>query len=521
MKKAIIIASFVLCTLTLHSQGIINGFTIENFPEVSFDILSYNPDTLIQSDIQIFEDGKRIPVNKLDLIQDIVVERKKNILFLCDLNINNGFVVEVLHDLFNRMDIKDSLTFVNVATFYKEDGNDVYESIMDSFSSDLEKVRDKVVGWNLIPRSVPTISWALDNAVDQLQFLSEDEAKAIILFMSGPVSNDVAFETLSVCERAKKNRIQIYVVTIKGDENTKKLADKISHSTYGLTLFSEGFFSVKDKRNEEIMESKNPKLYTFLFPENEVINSWIKSLSRRWNGILYQITFISQFDRIGKTKQISIDLGNDTINTAYDIPGFSLRAWIKTHFILFIVLLLASLLVLGLGLFFLFRHLRNIAVEKIEKEEKMMEESSQLKKEQEILRKRIDCAESEYRIKQEIEDLNNKKQKREEYLESVRTLMKNKKIKARLLVTDMQGSYEFIVDVPEVTVGTADNNSIVLNDVTVSRRHALIYYDGETFCIRDLGSTNGIVMNGFKIGDMKLRTGDSVSLGNTVVKIYF
>jgi pSer/pThr/pTyr-binding forkhead associated (FHA) protein len=85
----------------------------------------------------------------------------------------------------------------------------------------------------------------------------------------------------------------------------------------------------------------------------------------------------------------------------------------------------------------------------------------------------------------------------------------------------MTGSFENMVVSAENTIGAAEDNDIVINDRTVSRHHAVLYFDGQTFGIRDLRSTNGIVMNGFKVDDLKLRNGDSVSLGNAVMKIYF
>ena len=85
----------------------------------------------------------------------------------------------------------------------------------------------------------------------------------------------------------------------------------------------------------------------------------------------------------------------------------------------------------------------------------------------------------------------------------------------------MTGSYEYMMKSPEVTIGTAEDNMIVIEDRTVSRHHAILYFNGEYFGIKDRKSTNGIVMNGFKMTDMKLRNGDSVSLGNAMIKIYF
>lgn len=100
-------------------------------------------------------------------------------------------------------------------------------------------------------------------------------------------------------------------------------------------------------------------------------------------------------------------------------------------------------------------------------------------------------------------------------------LMRSRNIKVRLLISTMTGSFEYMINTAENKIGSADDNDIVVVDPTVSRHHAVLYFDGQAFGIRDLRSTNGIMMNGFKINDVKLRNGDSVSLGKVVMKIYF
>ena len=137
------------------------------------------------------------------------------------------------------------------------------------------------------------------------------------------------------------------------------------------------------------------------------------------------------------------------------------------------------------------------------------------------MRRKLELAESERIRRQEQDYSNEKKQKRQEYLYSIKSIMRSKNIRLRLLVSTMSSSHEYVIDKPETTLGASDDNDVVLKDGTVSRHHALLYYNGETFGIRDLNSTNGIVMNGFKVKDLLLRNGDTVSLGKTTIKVYF
>jgi hypothetical protein len=62
-------------------------------------------------------------------------------------------------------------------------------------------------------------------------------------------------------------------------------------------------------------------------------------------------------------------------------------------------------------------------------------------------------------------------------------------------------------------VGRSPECDIFLDDVTVSRRHAEIVRDGDTFTIRDLGSLNGTYVNRKRIESAILENDDEVQVG--------
>lgn len=66
------------------------------------------------------------------------------------------------------------------------------------------------------------------------------------------------------------------------------------------------------------------------------------------------------------------------------------------------------------------------------------------------------------------------------------------------------------------TIGSVAGNTIVLADPAVSRKHAGIRkVDGGTYELADLGSTNGIYVNGHKVPKKTLEPGDIIRVGNT------
>jgi hypothetical protein len=65
------------------------------------------------------------------------------------------------------------------------------------------------------------------------------------------------------------------------------------------------------------------------------------------------------------------------------------------------------------------------------------------------------------------------------------------------------------------TLGSVAGNSIVLADPAVSKKHLAIRSQDGSYECADLGSTNGIYVNGQKVPKKTLEPGDIVRVGNT------
>jgi hypothetical protein len=66
-----------------------------------------------------------------------------------------------------------------------------------------------------------------------------------------------------------------------------------------------------------------------------------------------------------------------------------------------------------------------------------------------------------------------------------------------------------------VVIGRSKDCDIQLADANVSRRHAELRQEGASYWIVDLGSTNGLEVNGKRVKRAKLRSGDTITLGST------
>jgi hypothetical protein len=74
----------------------------------------------------------------------------------------------------------------------------------------------------------------------------------------------------------------------------------------------------------------------------------------------------------------------------------------------------------------------------------------------------------------------------------------------------------YVLEGPRATVGRSKEADCVLRDPNVSRHHAELRRSPEgDWTIADLGSTNGVKVNGRRVGSARLSAGDRVTLGTT------
>ena len=82
----------------------------------------------------------------------------------------------------------------------------------------------------------------------------------------------------------------------------------------------------------------------------------------------------------------------------------------------------------------------------------------------------------------------------------------------------LPGGREVTHDLPEekTTVGRLSENTLQIEDASVSSRHAEILFETNSWLIRDLDSTNGTFLNGSKIENAVLNHGDELRFGSIV-----
>ncbi len=91
--------------------------------------------------------------------------------------------------------------------------------------------------------------------------------------------------------------------------------------------------------------------------------------------------------------------------------------------------------------------------------------------------------------------------------------------RASLVVIEGRASgTEYVIEDPSITMGRGPGVDLVFADDAMSRRHAALELGGEGFAVRDMGSTNGIKVNGSRVTAADLKHGDRIEMGEHVLQ---
>ncbi len=96
---------------------------------------------------------------------------------------------------------------------------------------------------------------------------------------------------------------------------------------------------------------------------------------------------------------------------------------------------------------------------------------------------------------------------------------------ARFVLVFVSGKYEGgrfeLPERGETALGRGGELDIVLVEDMVSRKHAILTSDGDSLLVEDLGSTNGTFLNGKNVSRSKLKAGDHLGIGSSVLEVQF
>lgn len=92
-----------------------------------------------------------------------------------------------------------------------------------------------------------------------------------------------------------------------------------------------------------------------------------------------------------------------------------------------------------------------------------------------------------------------------------KTEMEHHKPKAEIIFPNGE---RFIFDSDRITIGRANENDLTIDNLLLSRQHAIIAFTNKRHTITDLDSINGTFVNGNKVNKHILEPGDVITLGD-------
>lgn len=83
-----------------------------------------------------------------------------------------------------------------------------------------------------------------------------------------------------------------------------------------------------------------------------------------------------------------------------------------------------------------------------------------------------------------------------------------------LRFTDQDASHSYALANPSTSIGRAPGQDVVLTDPCISRQHAMIVHEGNTWTVVDRNSSHGTFLNGTRVQRAELDHGDVLQLGS-------
>src|SRR5580704_16338051 len=92
---------------------------------------------------------------------------------------------------------------------------------------------------------------------------------------------------------------------------------------------------------------------------------------------------------------------------------------------------------------------------------------------------------------------------------------------ARLVLSTVSQPFKTWSTTTHLRIGRLPDLEVMIDDASISRRHAEVVLADEGWVLRDFGSMNGTHLNGVRIGrtPQRVRQGDTIQVGNIELRI--
>lgn len=479
----------------------------DSFPVISGKIWSRNPNPgfLNKSTLTITEDSKNVDFSiSPDSTASTTGKNKRVILLVENHYLSRGQSIRNFYtDVFQRgigSAIKPG-DQVMLCSFDWHRG-DQYLFSETPFTDDpqvilaaMESMKSKAALGNQQEGS--DINHALVQAIELLSQQKDSMSSAVFLF-SDDLDNIVdALKPLDVQIASRKSNIPIYSIAYSGFSRYNAITrDEICLPTYGLYY---------------INPSNNADSSAMYF------SNFMNAVIARSQGSYYRYSYKSSLEKNGQVITLNYQIAEDRDSQTITLPNLSFSEWIMAN-----KLITGVCIVLFIGLIVV------VILWSNKSKRDKIRQAEELKRTQEELRLQQEKTEQEKRqTEQKFQQLNEEQQRKEAELRNQETekirqaenerltrLMLNKGAFPRLNYSFEGNSGSIDVNNPHFTIGRDKSNSFYIQLDTVSRKHATIQFSEDgSYSITDNGSSNGTYVNGTRINQSPLRSGDFIDIG--------
>ena len=474
---------------------------LSEFPLVKGKLWARNPDGIKTESVSFYENDLPVAINFQSYTKVDSIAQNKSILFLV-LNTPNkkemDWYKNVLKEAIRKgaihkgdkieivsfgCKVKEQLLFPSTINF-----TDNADALFHEIDSITINKRPNVCS----ERS--HIYLAISEALELYSTVNIKMPSAIFVLADDRALQPV-FQGEETGPRSKRLNIPIYSISYF-KKNTYYDIKDLCTQTYGL------YYS--DSENNS--ENASNKLLQFL-----------NDFNQRYAGVIYPFSYTSTFEKDGKTHSVKIDSKEGQSGFALLTPSKNLFEWIASNMILSIVLFI---LFVGI-IIVLFQFNKKNKLKKIELELKQKEQMSEMERHQQESEMKLSNQEMELnRIKEEenrkrdseLRNQNEQNQKVDDEQQLRKMLERGNLPWFEFRFENESGQSQ--IDSPRFKVGRDASNNWRVNHPTVSRNHFILTFRDYTYTIKDLGSSNGLIVNGNKTNEIQLKHGDHIQVGD-------
>ena len=524
LKKLLFSISFLfVINLSFGQQKTLDvrHINTDEYPKISADLWVRNPDGINQDAIKLYEETSENPVKinftKKEIVKDSVA-KNKCIVFLI-LNPGNYGKAEltwyknVVKQAIRKGAIKKG-DKVEVLNFNNENAGQLLYPSTISFTDDTTAIFKKLESILLrdtrcLCSSIndrTLIYQAINQTLDQIEKQNLNIPAGVFV-----LADDRACVAGSTGEtpgiRSKRLNVPIFGINYYKPNQINSIK-QLCEESFGL-YYSDPSVNVANASLK--------------------LNSYLNSFLQRQAGFYYAFNYNTTYEKDGKSHAVKVDAKSD--NTAFLLPSpnKNIIEWVVANPIL------AAIIVLLLGVsIFLAMRMSKKEKEKKEAERKLQAQQmsdidKQHRENEQLMSAKLTAQEHELEaIKRKEQAQRDAEQRKKIDQENQK---RDKELSAQMLLagnypwfdytTGNNTKHRFEITIPQVVVGRSEACDLRIDNPTVSKNHfQLNFKSSGEYWIKDLGSSNGLYVNGQKVQQSILKHGDFIQAGEMVLNFF-